>query len=117
MGINGLFLVSCVCIRWVHTLKARVCLKPTLTVNVWKKEMKANGRFVAKGVKTCIQLYLIFSVSHSSRQHLKTLHNFALGVVLFIQTMLSSSEGRKRIVQVLSTGPRAMDVAGSAVFG
>lgn len=72
--------------------------------------MKADGRLVAQGVKTCIQLDLIFSVSHSS--HLKTCITLRW-VLFYSSSMLSGSEGRECIVKVLSAGPRAMDGAGS----
>lgn len=71
MGINGRFMGLSVCMQRVCALEARPGLKLTLSVRAGKKGMDANGTFVASGVETWIQLYLICTVSHLSHICLK----------------------------------------------
>lgn len=53
----------------MHTegLYPRGCgLPEILTVSVWEKGVKADGRLAAQGIKNCIQLHLIICVCRSS---------------------------------------------------
>lgn len=77
----------------VCTLEAGVCLIHWRWVSE-TRGWRPNDRLEAQGGKTCIQLHLIFSVSHSSHSLLKTQYNIAVGVFV-IQDMLSYSRGRR----------------------
>lgn len=68
-----------------------------LTASVWKRGLEADGRHVARGkerlASICIWIY-------SSHRHLKT----RISVALFVQSVLSGTEGRECVVEVQGSG-------------